>query len=51
MPQVPPAQQRELLKTVLDQLSEGDEPVNEALEIRIEDGESVIERYSLPNPD
>lgn len=51
VPQVPPAQQRELLETILDELGDGNEPVNEALEIRIEDGEAVIERYSLPDPD
>lgn len=50
VPQVPPARQRELLETVLDEI-EGDEPVNEALEIRIEDGEAVIARYSLPDPE
>lgn len=51
VPQVAPAKQRELLETVLDELGEGDEPVNEAIEIRIEDGEAVIERYGLPDPD
>lgn len=51
VPQVAPAKQRELLETVLDELGDGDEPVNEAIEIRIEEGEAVIERYGLPDPD
>jgi len=51
VPQVPPAEQRELLEIVLDEFREGGDPVNEAIEIRIEDGEAVIERYSLPDPD
>ena len=51
LPQVPTEQQRELLETVLDEIDEGGEPKNEALEIRIEGGEAVIERCNLPDPE
>jgi hypothetical protein len=48
VPAVAPALQRELLERVIDDMIAGDEPVNEAIEVRMEDGEVVIERYSLP---
>lgn len=48
VPQVTPARQRELFDLLLDELADGPEPVNEAIEIRLEDGEAVLERYALP---
>ena len=48
VPAVAPATQCEFFELVLDELIGGAEPVNEAIEVRIEGGEAVIERYSLP---
>lgn len=48
VPQVTPAMQRRLFDVLLDELATGDAPVNEAIELRIEDGVAVIERYDLP---
>lgn len=48
VPQVMPARQRELFDLLLDELAGGLELVNEAIEIRLEDGEAVIDRYALP---
>jgi len=49
VPQLAPAAQRALFDALLDELVEGEELVNEAIEIRIEEGAAVIERYSLPD--
>lgn len=48
VPQVAPAMQRALFAVLLDELASGDIPVNEAVELRVEDGVAVIERYGLP---
>ena len=48
VPQVSPARQRELFDLLLDELGAGVEPINEAIEIRVENEEVVFERYSLP---
>ena len=48
VPQVAPAVQRVLFEVVLDELSNSDAPVNEAIELRIQGGMALIERYSLP---
>lgn len=48
VPQVRPALQRDIFNAVLDEFEDGGEPINEAIEVRLEDGEVVIERYSLP---
>ena len=47
VPQVLPARQRELFMAVLDELSEGDDLINEVIEIFIEGDEAVITRYAL----
>ena len=49
VPQVTPARQRELFDLLLEELASGPEPVNEAIEIRLEDGEAVLDRYALPD--
>lgn len=51
IPQVKPATQRQLFDALCDELAGGTEPVNEAIEIRLEDGVAVFERYSLPSED
>ena len=48
VPQVRPALQKELFGAVLSLMEESDEPVNEVFEVAIEDGDIVIDRYSLP---
>jgi predicted nuclease of predicted toxin-antitoxin system len=48
LPQVPPVEQRKLFGLVLSELRGGDQLVNEAIEIRIVDGEAEIIRYHLP---
>lgn len=48
VPQVQPALQRDIFNAVLDEIEDGAEPVNEAIEVRLEGGDVVIERYSLP---
>lgn len=47
VPNVSPALQRELFAFVMADLANGGEPINEAIEIRIEGGEAVLERYVL----
>ncbi len=51
VPQVAPALQRELFEAILDDLADGGEPVNEAIEIFIDGSEVVIDRYTLPMVD
>jgi predicted nuclease of predicted toxin-antitoxin system len=51
IPQVAPARQRELFDLLLDEIDAAGEPVNEAIEIRLEDGEAVLDRYPLPAAD
>lgn len=48
VPQARPALQRQLFEAVLAMLAEGEEPVNEVFEVRIESDEIVIDRYGLP---
>jgi len=47
IPQVKPALQRELFEAVIFELAT-DDPINEVLEIRIENEEKVISRYAMP---
>lgn len=47
VPQVTPATQRVLFNLLLDDLGDCGEMVNEAIEIRIEGDEVVMERYNL----
>jgi predicted nuclease of predicted toxin-antitoxin system len=47
VPNVAPALQRELFAFVIADIAHGAEPINEAIEIRIEGGEAVLERYPL----
>ena len=49
VPQVVPAAQREIFSALLDQI-EGEDLINEAIEIRIVDGEARFDRYTLPPP-
>lgn len=49
VPQVVPAAQREIFSALLDQI-EGEDLINEAIEIRIVDGEAIFDRYTLPPP-
>jgi hypothetical protein len=47
VPNVAPAQQRELFAFVMANIADGPEPINEAIQIRIEGVEAVLERYPL----
>jgi predicted nuclease of predicted toxin-antitoxin system len=51
VPQVPPARQRELFNLLLDDLPDGADLVNEAIEITINGNEVVMERYVLAAPE
>jgi len=51
VPQVAPAMQRWLFNMLLEELAGGQPPVNEAIELRIEGGAVVMERYYLPDLD
>jgi predicted nuclease of predicted toxin-antitoxin system len=46
VPQVLPARQRALFESVLDEIGD-EEPINEAIEVELENGEAVITRYEL----
>ncbi|WP_315927454.1 DUF5615 family PIN-like protein [Mesorhizobium sp. SP-1A] len=48
VPQVLPAQQRELFAVVLDELGNDGEIVNEVLEVTVSEGAAVLTRYALP---
>lgn len=48
VPQVPPALQRQLFETLLEILEPGEQLINEVIEISIEDGEALFDRYALP---
>lgn len=48
IPQVRPETQRQIFDALCDELAGGDDPINEAIEIRLEDGAAVFERYALP---
>ena len=48
IPNVPPAEQRELFDAALDDLTVAPGLINEALEVRIIEGEIQITRYELP---
>jgi hypothetical protein len=43
---VRPARQRALFESVLDEIGD-EEPINEAIEVELENGEAVITRYEL----
>lgn len=48
VPQVLPDRQRELFSLILHNLAEGEELVNEVIEIIVDGGEALLTRYSLP---
>lgn len=48
VPQVLPAQQRELFEAVLDELTNDDGLINEIIEISVKGAELAITRYILP---
>jgi predicted nuclease of predicted toxin-antitoxin system len=48
VPQVAPDRQRELFDALLDELGTDAAIVNEVIEIELEDGQAVINRYDLP---
>lgn len=48
VPQVAPELQRRLFTALLDTFVPDEQMINEAIEILIEDGEAVFERYALP---
>ena len=48
IPNVPPADQRELFDAALDELAEAPGLINEALEVGLAEGEIQITRYELP---
>lgn len=48
IPNVPPAEQRELFDAALDDLAANPGLINEALEVGIVEGEIEISRYELP---
>lgn len=48
VPQVLPAQQRELFAIILDELGNDGEFVNEVIEVTIDEGEAILTRYALP---
>lgn len=48
IPNVPPTQQRALFDAVLDDLAAAPGLINEALEVRVVEGEIEITRYELP---
>jgi hypothetical protein len=49
VPHVPPALQRQLFETLLEALEPGEQLINEVIEISIEDGLAVFDRYTLPS--
>jgi predicted nuclease of predicted toxin-antitoxin system len=48
LPQVLPQLQRELFALILRELAEGEELVNEVIEISLDGDEAVLDRYVLP---
>lgn len=50
VPQVLPDRQRALFDAVLDKVG-ADDPVNEVIEVELENGEAIITRYELPAAD
>jgi predicted nuclease of predicted toxin-antitoxin system len=48
IPNVPPAEQRELFDAALDELAVAPGLINEALEVGLAEGEIQITRYELP---
>jgi predicted nuclease of predicted toxin-antitoxin system len=48
IPNVPPGEQRELFDAALDDLAIAPSLINEALEVRIVEGDIQIARYELP---
>ncbi|MBS7708065.1 DUF5615 family PIN-like protein [Chelatococcus asaccharovorans] len=49
VPQVLPALQRELFEAVLEDLESGEELLNEVVEITMDGGVAVLNRYTLPS--
>jgi predicted nuclease of predicted toxin-antitoxin system len=49
LPQVPPDLQRRMFDALLETFEPEELLVNEAIEISIEDGEAMFERYTLPD--
>lgn len=48
VPQVVPALQRDLFELILQEIADGEELLNEVIEISIKDDEADFTRYSLP---
>jgi predicted nuclease of predicted toxin-antitoxin system len=48
VPQVAPDKQRALFDALLEYLGEDAFPINEIIEIELDDGEAVFNRYDLP---
>lgn len=48
IPNVPPAQQRQLFDAALDDLAEHPDLVNQSIEVDFDKGSIVIERHDLP---
>jgi predicted nuclease of predicted toxin-antitoxin system len=48
VPQSPPEQQRALFSAVLEDIRENGDPINQAIEILLEDREVLIRRYAWP---
>jgi len=48
IPNVPPAEQRELFDAALDELADAPGLINEALEVGLAEGEIQLTRYELP---
>lgn len=51
VPQVAPSKQRELFDAMLESLGCDGQLVNEVIEIQLQDGEAVLNRYELPPSD
>nr|WP_281435181.1 DUF5615 family PIN-like protein [Rhizobium lemnae] len=48
VPQVVPALQRDLFALILEEIADGEELLNEVIEVSLEGDEAVLTRYSLP---
>lgn len=48
VPQVLPALQRDLFAVILEELGNDGEPVNEVVEITVEEGAAILTRHALP---
>jgi predicted nuclease of predicted toxin-antitoxin system len=48
VPQSPPARQRALFAALLEEIREHGDPINQAIEILLEDGKVLFKRYAWP---